>query len=188
MTLPETNFKNRKSYWIDNQKLFDNTILRLDRLATESNPIVIGLDVETSIYLYPPVLALIQITTTNSNIIIDPFTVDISLFSSILYNKYITKVIHYANFEKSIFSQFGWDIINIFDTCMWSRKYYSKKEYPNYKHGLKNVALRELNMVISKEQQASDWLKRPLTQEQILYAFLDSELVYELYFHIKDKD
>jgi ribonuclease D len=43
-------------------------------------------------------------------------------------------------------------------------------------------------MVISKEQQASDWLKRPLSKEQILYAFLDSELVYELYFHIKKKD
>ena len=149
---------------------------------------MIGLDVETSIYLYPPVLALIQITTKNSNIIIDPFAVDISSFKNILYNKNITKVIHYANFEKSIFAMYGWDIINVFDTCIWSRKHYPKKKYPNYKHGLKNVALRELDITISKAQQSSDWMKRPLSEEQILYALLDSELVYELYYHInRDK-
>lgn len=51
---------------------------------------------------------------------------------------------------------------------------------PNTKHGLDAVAKRHLNIEVSKEQQVSDWSAVPLTEDQLVYAAKDVEILLEL--------
>ena len=51
---------------------------------------------------------------------------------------------------------------------------------PNVKHGLKDVAKRILGVEVDKEQQASNWGAPALSEEQLLYAAKDVELLCEL--------
>ena len=51
---------------------------------------------------------------------------------------------------------------------------------PNVKHGLKDVARRILGVEVDKEQQASNWGAPALSEEQLLYAARDVELLCEL--------
>ena len=51
---------------------------------------------------------------------------------------------------------------------------------PNVKHGLKDVAKRILVVEVDKEQQASNWGAPALSEEQLLYAAKDVELLCEL--------
>ena len=51
---------------------------------------------------------------------------------------------------------------------------------PNVKHGLKDVARRILGVEVDKEQQASNWGAPALSEEQLLYAAKDVELLCEL--------
>ena len=50
----------------------------------------------------------------------------------------------------------------------------------NVKHGLKDVAKRILDIDLSKEQQASNWGAPELSEEQLLYAAKDVEVLCEL--------
>ena len=50
----------------------------------------------------------------------------------------------------------------------------------NVKHGLKDVAKRILGIELSKEQQASNWGAPELSEEQLLYAAKDVEVLCEL--------
>ena len=45
---------------------------------------------------------------------------------------------------------------------------------------LQAVAARELNLMLDKTQQTSDWAQRPLTLAQLEYAALDAEVLFAL--------
>jgi DNA polymerase I-like protein with 3'-5' exonuclease and polymerase domains len=51
---------------------------------------------------------------------------------------------------------------------------------PNVKHGLAHVAKRYLRIEVSKEQQASNWGATDLSEEQLVYAAKDVEVLLEL--------
>ena len=51
---------------------------------------------------------------------------------------------------------------------------------PQTKHGLDALAKRQLNIDVSKEQQKSDWGADVLSEEQLLYAAKDIEVLLEL--------
>ena len=50
----------------------------------------------------------------------------------------------------------------------------------NVKHGLAHVAKRQLRIEVDKEQQASDWGAKDLSEEQLVYAAKDVEVLLEL--------
>jgi hypothetical protein len=59
-----------------------------------------------------------------------------------------------------------------------------KKKHPSPKgvsFSLKNLTKRVLGVDISKEEQTSNWFVRPLRDEQLKYAYMDSELAMVLY-------
>ena len=51
---------------------------------------------------------------------------------------------------------------------------------PQMKHGLDAVAKRQLGIEVSKEQQKSNWGAENLSEEQLLYAAKDVEILLEL--------
>ena len=48
-------------------------------------------------------------------------------------------------------------------------------------HSLGSVCERELDRVLDKGEQTSDWTRRPLSASQVAYAALDAEVMLELY-------
>jgi len=147
-----------------------------DKLAAES---IIGLDTETSIGIAPQQLSLVQISTRSENFIIDALSVnDISPLKKILESKDIIKIIHFADFERSVLSPHGISLVNVYDTCIESRRLRKLEEGG---HSLKAVCKRELNIELDKSFQSSDWMVRPLSGEQLYYAAMDSFVLLKIY-------
>jgi len=169
-------YGNRKCVYIDTQPVFDGIMDGMLKSGRE-NGYKIGLDVETSMYSKIPKLYLIQVTTRSHNLIFDPLKIDISKFRLILSEPNILKIIHNASFEKKVFKGIGYQINNIYDTMMESRKLFKNEK----SHSLKNVVYRELNLEISKKYQTSKWNRRPLLEGQLKYAYMDSEMIYLLH-------
>ena len=72
----------------------------------------------------------------------------------------------------------GLVIENIHDTLTESRKRLGQQ---GGGHSLLAVARRELDRVLDKRSQTSDWTHRPLTPEQEAYAAMDVEILVDLY-------
>lgn len=88
----------------------------------------------------------------------------------LLENKNITKIFHFARFDIALlFQTFGIHTQNIYCTKIASKLARTYTE----KHGLKIVCAELLGIEISKKEQASDWGKATLTEEQKLYAAND---------------
>lgn len=87
-----------------------------------------------------------------------------------------TKVIHHAQFERGQFEKYGIDLDGVVDT-----KNVAKRIRPDLvSHSLQACVYEILGQEMSKEEQTSKWIQRPLTESQIEYAALDSEVVLHL--------
>ena len=151
-----------------------------------NNEKVIGLDVETTIYENPRRICTIQISTEKMNWVVDALKFNwIKGITNILQDPNIIKVIHNSSFEKSSFRNYGILISNIVDTLHISRRFRGMKIDGG--HSLKVVCERELNILLDKSSQCSDWTRRPLTKTQILYGALDAEVLIELYRKFKEE-
>lgn len=141
---------------------------------------VIALDVETSMYDNPPKLSLIQIATHDQIWVVDHLAIrDVEPLRDILEDDCIIKIIHNAAFEKKVFSQFGVEINNVFDTLKASRTVHGYRTPGG--HSLKVVCQRELCIELDKEMQSSNWMLRPLTSYQMRYAAMDVDVLIKLY-------
>jgi DNA polymerase III epsilon subunit-like protein len=100
--------------------------------------------------------------------------------AEVLANPTILTVAHNASFEERQFDRYGLRVKGIRDTLTMSRAL--RPDLPN--HTLRTCCRLLLNKEISKEQQVSDWSRRPLSPEQIEYAALDAEIALDLYFYL----
>lgn len=156
---------------ITGQDSFENLC---QQLAEEP---ILALDVETTIWDKPRLLCTIQLATAQMTWIIDVLTLkDLRAIAPILESPNIVKIIHYAKFECSVFSERGITIKNIYDTCEVSGALRPDQRH----HSLDVVVLRELNRKMDKGYQKADWKRRPLPREMIQYAALDAEILFDL--------
>ncbi len=136
----------------------------------------VALDVETTLKDHK--LCLVQLGTRTTNYLIDPFAVDdLSALGRILVNADLPKVIHNAQFERSVLGGLGMEIEPVVDTLTLSRKKYGQL---GGGHALLAVARRELDVVLDKRWQTSDWTARPLEDGQEAYAAMDVEVLVGL--------
>jgi ATP-dependent Lhr-like helicase len=138
---------------------------------------VIALDVETT--LFDRDLCLIQIGVDDYNAVIDARApIDLEPLARIFESPAIVKVIHNATFERSVLLRANIALANVFDTLVASRRIRGRLAGG---HSLAAVCRRELDKVLDKSQQISDWTRRPLSEAQIAYAALDVEVLVQLY-------
>jgi ATP-dependent helicase Lhr and Lhr-like helicase len=137
----------------------------------------IALDVETT--LFDRDLCLIQVGVDEYSAVIDPRApIDLEPLARIFESQSIVKVIHNASFERSVLQRANIAIANVFDTLAASRRLRGKQAGG---HSLAAVCRRELDKVLDKSQQISDWTRRPLTGAQVNYAALDVEVLVDLF-------
>lgn len=143
----------------------------------------IALDIETT--LTDQSLCLAQVGTARTNYLIDPFTVgDLAPLAAVVQSDKVEKVIHNAQFEKTVLGKLGIGIESIYDTLTVSRRKYGPLAAG---HSLLAVVRRELALVIDKRCQMSDWEGRPLSTRQKRYAALDVEVLVALEAVFHDK-
>lgn len=96
---------------------------------------------------------------------------------AVLESDKIEKVIHHAQFEKGQFEKYGIELSGVVDTERLTK--YIRSDLKSY--SLQACVLEVMGKEMSKEEQTSRWVQRPLTQEQIEYAALDAEVVIHLH-------
>ena len=93
---------------------------------------------------------------------------------SLLNNKKITKVFHFARFDVAILKHtYKVNLKNIYCTKIASKLI---RTYTD-KHGYKDLCRELLNITISKAEQSSDWGGK-LSKEQKKYAATDLSLIH----------
>lgn len=139
-----------------------------DQLAHEN---LIGVDTESnSLYAYRERICLIQISTRSADYIIDPFMVDnMQPLAPVMANPAIQKVFHACEYDVMCMKRdYGFEFHNIFDTMVAARVCGQPLV------GLGNLLERYAGVVANKKHQRDDWSERPLPQDSLLYAQMDT--------------
>ncbi|MBI1820462.1 MAG: HRDC domain-containing protein [Nitrospirae bacterium] len=150
----------------------DEAILRLS-----SHP-VIGVDIEgDSLYHYQDKVCLVQISGGEENFIFDPLLLDtIEPLSSLFKNEKIVKIFHGAEYDLiSLKRDFGFTILTIFDTVLAARAVGIKA------FSLQNLVSLYFNIALVKTHQKANWSKRPISTDQLEYAYKDTSFLAGLY-------
>ena len=156
---------------IDNKRDLQHLVESLqsqERIAcdTESN----------SLHVYRGRTCLIQLSTPDQDILIDPLAIDdIGVLSEVFANPDIEKVLHAAEYDLICLKQdFDFDVYPVFDTmaaarvCAYTRI------------GLSHMLGDLLGIRHNKSHQTADWAKRPMPNSQQLYAQRDTHYLLQL--------
>ncbi len=99
------------------------------------------------------------------------------IFVSLLENKNVLKIAHYARFEVGILKHYlNLELKNIYCTKIASKLC---RTYTD-KHGLYDITKELLNITLNKVQQSSDWGLKELSEEQKQYAAMDVFYLHKL--------
>ena len=137
---------------------------------------------------YRPILSIVQIKyNDNEPIVFDVFkqkNENLSDLIKILSNNDIVKVIHSARQDvEAIFYRFHIAIKNIFDTQI---AYSFVGHEANVSYSKLVECFLNKKILKKKTLQTSNWLKRPLSEEQIFYAKQDVLYLKEIYNKMMD--
>lgn len=127
---------------------------------TESNPL----------FAYRERLCLVQISTERRDYLIDPLAgVDLALLSPVFADPGVVKVLHDAEFDVLMLRRVHpFEFSSIFDTKV------AATALGIARVGLAPMLQEFFGVTADKKYQRSDWGRRPLSDEQIEYAALDT--------------
>jgi len=146
------------------------------RLAKER---VIAIDTEAdSFFHYHDKICLMQIGFRGGIYLVDPLSLPeggLEPFRAILADPKIRKVLHAADYDLYVMQRYGnFEIRNLFDTMISAQLL----GYPAV--GLAALVEQHFGVKMSKDQQRTDWSRRPLKAAQVSYAASDVEYLIEL--------
>ena len=162
--------------WVDQpQKLKEiaDELLKQDILAvdTESN----------SLYAYQEQVCLIQFSTREKDYLVDALVLpDLSPLAPIFQSENILKVFHAAEYDLiCLFRDYGFRFNFLFDTMIAARTL-------GYQQiGLGSLLKQFFGIEVKKKYQRANWGKRPIKEEMLAYARLDSHYLIQLQQHLR---
>lgn len=138
---------------------------------------VIGIDTESdSFFRYQEQVCLIQITGDDLDLVVDPLTIeDLSPLGPMLADPRKVKVFHGADYDiSSLKRDYGFEIAPVFDTMVAAQAL-------GYEHlSLADLVEQHFSVKLDKKYQRMDWSRRPLDEEPLEYARLDSHFLPRL--------
>jgi ribonuclease D len=131
-----------------------------------------------------PKSGLIQVGESGRNFLLDPLSLtEWQPFVEILTDPAIVKIIHSCSEDLVLFySEFKCAPTPLFDTQRAAA-------FLGFGFSMSylNLVLKLMDIVLEKSETRSDWLRRPLSADQILYAALDVAHLPDLYTELKDR-
>ena len=171
--------KNKPLYYLNDLEGLDF----LDEELSKTN--IFGLDTEFDWRTtYFPKLSLIQITANSKLFLIDCLNVDASrILKKYLENNFYLKVFHSVRSDTTVLSKcLNIKTFNVFDIQVADRLL-QNSDVRSYGKIVKSF----LGIELKKSETNSNWLKRPLSDNQIQYAFEDVDFLLEIYLSQKKK-
>ena len=100
--------------WIDTPRQLEQLIKKL------SNELVVAVDTESdSLYSYFEKVCLVQVSTAQTDYLVDPLNVDISRLATFFAASSIQKVFHAAEYDiLSLKRDYNFAFVNLFDTML----------------------------------------------------------------------
>ncbi|KAJ3085753.1 Exosome component 10 [Quaeritorhiza haematococci] len=159
--------------WVDDVKTLDN-MLKVLESATE-----IAVDLEHHDYRsFQGFTCLIQISTREEDFIVDALELRSHLhkLNETFTNPQIVKVFHGAEMDiQWLQRDFGVYIVNLFDT------YHASCVMELSKHSYAFLLQHYCDVHTDKKYQLADWRIRPLTNEMLRYARMDTHYLLYIY-------
>ena len=138
----------------------------------------IAVDTEAdSFYCYREKVCLMQVTVEDRDYLVDPLAdeVDLASLGALFADPGRTKVFHDGEYDVLILKrEHDFTFSNLFDTRVAAATLGSTSP------GLASVIEAEFDVELDKTQQRSNWAIRPLGDEQIAYARLDTRFLLPL--------
>jgi ribonuclease D len=157
--------------WVNTKELLQQM---LEDLVTQSR---LAVDTESnSLHAFREQVCLVQISSATTDYLIDPLVLkDLSILAPIFSNSKIEKIFHAAEYDLICLRRdFGFSFANLFDTMHAARVL----GYPAV--GLDTLLNGKFQIQTDKRHQKANWAKRPLTEDQIHYARLDTHYLFAL--------
>ncbi len=151
--------------YVDHDRDFSRLV---DELASQP---LIAIDTESnSLYAYRERICLIQISTRSADYIVDPLRVaNLRLLGPLLADPSIEKVFHAAEYDLMCLKRdYGFSVSGLFDTMVAARICGHKAI------GLDKMLSLYVGVTMDKSHQRDDWGQRPLSEESLLYAQMDT--------------
>jgi ribonuclease D len=146
----------------------------LDRLRGEP---LLGVDTEAAGYhRYLDRISLIQISTREENILVDPIALeDLSGLAPLLADRGVEKIFHDADYDLRILHRdLEMQVRGLFDTQI-AAAFLGERSL-----GLGTIVENHLGLKLPKAYQRADWAERPLTAGMMEYAATDTAHLPEL--------
>jgi len=146
-------------------------------LETISAQAIIAVDTESnSLHAYKERVCLIQLSIPGQDYLIDPLAgLDLSPLREVFADPAVEKVFHAADYDVVCLKRdFRFRFVNLFDT-MWAARILG---WP--KVGLGDVLTEVFGVHTNKHYQRYNWGKRPLDENALLYACLDTHYLIPL--------
>ena len=150
--------------------------LRKLKMQLSSQP-QIAIDTESnSLYAYQEQVCLIQISFPGHDYLLDTITLpDLSPLKDVFTDPKVEKVIHAAEYDlRCLKRDFGFQVINLFDTRT------ALRTLGRTRTGLGDVLADEFGVKVNKRWQRANWGQRPLPDELLDYARLDTHYLLRL--------
>jgi ribonuclease D len=137
----------------------------------------IAVDTESnSMHAYKEQVCLMQFSSLDHDYLVDPLNLeDLSPLGPIFKSPKIEKIFHAAEYDLICLRRdFHFSFANLFDTMQAARTL----GYPAV--GLDRLLGEKFGIQMDKRHQKANWAARPLSQEQIHYARLDTHYLFQL--------
>lgn len=157
--------------WVDQP---DGLLRLADTLGHQSR---IGVDTESnSLFAYYEQVCLVQFSTEDEDYLVDPFALpDLSALAPIFADPCIEKIFHAAEYDVICLKRdFGFEFNNLFDTMLAARIL----GRPGL--GLGTMLEAEFGVQADKRLQRANWAKRPISQDMMAYARMDTHYLISL--------
>ncbi|MHB8777632.1 MAG: ribonuclease D [Anaerolineales bacterium] len=157
--------------WVNTTQLLRKMV---EDLASQSR---VAVDTESnSLHAFREQVCLLQFTSAKTDYLLDPLELkDLAVLAPIFADPKIEKIFHAAEYDLICLRRdFGFTFANLFDTMQAARVL----GYPAV--GLDRLLGDKFQIKMDKRHQKANWAARPLTQEQIHYARLDTHYLFDL--------
>lgn len=158
--------------WVDDEA----GLARVVRALSATN--VLAVDTESdSMHSYFEKVCLLQLATRDAAFVVDPLALRGKLggLAPAFADRGIRKVFHGADYDVvSMKRDFEYEILGIFDTMVAAQCLGVERI------GLADLVEEEFGDHLEKKYSRMDWARRPLSESELLYSYLDVKYLIEL--------